>query len=475
MGVNISWRLVSKPHYSSDTPCPVYLRIRRNDGSSESTINTGVEVPKSLWKDGTISKKHNDYTNILRTLIKVRKDVESIITELEENDNFPHPKLVRKEYENIVLYRESHTEQGLSYQECWKRFLHKKKVETTFYTHRMYVQLYKRLEEFSKDTKVEISFEYLVSENFETDFKQWSWEVRGHKNSFVRKNLTSIKSFLNYCKSNRFIDLQLREYKKPKVLERQEVIHLKREEVLRLSRITKYDYVQGKSYRKEITQIRDVNRFDTVRYFNNWELVKDLMVFMCVTGCRWSDLHHMTWDSQNFDNETFTWENQKTKKYTTVPIDPIGVEILKKYGRSKSRRMKLFPKYSSVHFNENIKKIFLDLNMNRLVSVTKMMGTKSVDTEKVPLYEVISSHVGRRTFIMNLIEKGSDYKTIMTMTGHSDVKSLMKYISVDEGRIEFGRNLYSEKEGTETELVKLFQKLTPEKKSLVIGMIKSMI
>lgn len=48
-------------------------------------------------------------------------------------------------------------------------------------------------------------------------------------------------------------------------------------------------------------------------FYNNWEIVIDLMLFMCVTGCRWNDVHHMTWDSQDFDNETFQWLNQKTR------------------------------------------------------------------------------------------------------------------------------------------------------------------
>ena len=52
----------------------------------------------------------------------------------------------------------------------------------------------------------------------------------------------------------------------------------------------------------------------------------------------------------------------------------------------------------------------------------------------------------------NLIEKGHDYKTIMSMTGHSDIKSLMKYVSVDDGRIEVGRNLYSNSEDRESDV-----------------------
>ena len=44
----------------------------------------------------------------------------------------------------------------------------------------------------------------------------------------------------------------------------------------------------------------------------------------------------------------------------------------------------------------------------------------------------------------------------MSMTGHSDIKSLMKYVSVDDGRIEVGRNLYSNSEDRESDVQKLF-------------------
>lgn len=475
MGLNISWRLVTKSNKKLDTKSPIYLRIRTSDGSSETTINSGLEVEKKYWKDGSVSRKHSDYTNFVRYLAKVQSDVESIITELTEENKTPRPKLVRKRFQELEKKRNDRTEIVLTYEQSWERFLHKKKIETSFYTHRMYKQLYHRLEEFGQDKKVIISFEYLVSEQFETDFKDWSWNKKGYKNSYVRKNLTSIKSFLNYCKRNKFILLDLRDYKKPKEIDRKEVIYLKKDEVLKLSEVKKFNYREGETYRKEIVQIIDVDRRGKEVFYNNWEIVIDLMLFMCVTGCRWNDVHHMTWDSQDFDNETFQWLNQKTKKYTKVPLDPIGIEIVKKYGKNKSREMNIFPKYSSVHFNENIKKIFKDLNLNRLVSVTRMMGAKSVDNEKVPLYQVVSSHVGRRTFIMNLIEKGHDYKTIMSMTGHSDIKSLMKYVSVDDGRIEVGRNLYSNSEGRDSDVLKLFNQLSESNKEFIVDTIKRLV
>lgn len=475
MNVKLQWRLIKRKNKNSYKKSYIYLRIRDNDVGKESTINSDIEIDNKYWKGGYLSKKHPNYTNLVRLLGKMRDDVESIISEIKNEDKYPFPSLIKKRYKDLQKEKKNETVSFLSYDECWDKFLHQKKVETSFYTHRMYLQLYKRLNEFSKFKKITLTFEYLISTEFETEFKEWSWNVKNHKNSFVRKNLTSLKSFMNFCDSNQYIDIKIRNYKKPKVLDKQEVIFLKKEEVLKLFNTNKYDYVEGKVFRKEIVPVTDYNKFGTVIYYNNWELVIDLMLFMCISGCRWNDLHYLTWDSTNFDKETFTWENKKTNKFTTIPLDKIGISILKKYGKSKSRDMKIFPKYSGVHFNIQIKKIFKDLNLNRLVDVSKMMGVKTINTNKKRLYEVVSSHVGRRTFVMNLIDKGIDYKTIMTMTGHSDIKSLMKYVSVGEQSLESVRNMYVEKKNDDSELIRLYHQLEPSKQIVVMDLIKNLI
>jgi integrase len=475
MSLTVSFRVIRKTDIGVNNELPIQLRIRTPDGSSETTINTGSSIQLKYWKNGTVSTRCPNYTNISRNLTRIRQEIEEIIIGLEEEGKFPNPKLVKNLYEKTIDEREKQSLQPLSYEECWKKFLNKKKVETSRHTHIMYRMLYQRLNEFSKEQKVQLTFEYLVSSDFETDFKKWSWEIRKHKNSFVRKNLTSIKSFLNFCHQNNYINVKLRNYSKPKELEKVEVVYLTKEEVLKLYSFTKYDFSDGKIYPLGVVLIEDKNRLGKVRHFTNWEVTKDMFLFMCVIGCRWGDLHTLTWDSQNFDNETFVWENQKTKKYTTVPLDKIGIEVLKKYGKSKSRTMTIFPKYSQVKFNKTLKKICKELNLKRLVSVSKLMGSKTIDTEKKPLYEVVSSHSGRRSFIMNLLSKDVDYKTIMTMTGHSDVKSLMKYVSVNNERVELGRNIYSETGNSQSQLELLFGKLTEKDKERVLDYMKLLI
>ena len=61
------------------------------------------------------------------------------------------------------------------------------------------------------------------------------------------------------------------------------------------------------------------------------------------------------------------------------------------------------------------------------------------------------------------------------MTGHSDIKSLMKYVSVDDGRIEVGRNLYSNSVGRDSDVLKLFNHLSKSNKEFIFDTIKRLI
>ena len=55
----------------------------------------------------------------------------------------------------------------------------------------------------------------------------------------------------------------------------------------------------------------------------------------------------------------------------------------------------------------------------------------------VPLYQVISSHIGRRTFIREQIQSGKPIRTIMSLSGHNSQKVFDRYYDVlKEDRME---------------------------------------
>jgi integrase len=80
------------------------------------------------------------------------------------------------------------------------------------------------------------------------------------------------------------------------------------------------------------------------------------------------------------------------------------------------------------HLNESIKNIGQVVGINNEEIVVSFQGGKR--TEKVvPRYELLSSHVRRRTFITLSIKKG--IPIIQSITGHKDLKSFQKYIKLN--------------------------------------------
>jgi hypothetical protein len=96
MGINISFRVIRKSDSDRESDLPIQLRIRTNDGLLETTINTGSSIQLKYWKNGTVSTRCPDYTNISRNLTRIRQNVEEIVIGLEEEGKFPNPKLDMK-------------------------------------------------------------------------------------------------------------------------------------------------------------------------------------------------------------------------------------------------------------------------------------------------------------------------------------------------------------------------------------------
>lgn len=160
------------------------------------------------------------------------------------------------------------------------------------------------------------------------------------------------------------------------------------------------------------------------------ELQRDIFIFQCMVGCRIGDLYKLNKDS--ISNGYVHYIQEKTKggnpRTIRVPLMPIGQEILHKYRDIEGDR--LFPFMSQQKYNVYIKKIFRAVGIKRMV--TRLNPTTNMD-ERLPICEVASSHMARRTFIGNLYKYNPDQKLVSSVTGHKENSSAFnRYASVDD-------------------------------------------
>ncbi len=159
------------------------------------------------------------------------------------------------------------------------------------------------------------------------------------------------------------------------------------------------------------------------------EKVKDLFVFGCYTGQRWSDIENFK--KEDIKNNAWEFEAHKTKKFTRVPFVGFcapALTILKKYDYD-------LPKITNQKFNLYIKEVFRVVGFNRNVLIKRYSGKKLLKIDQ-PLHEYASAHMARRTAVTLLLESGMSMLMVMKLTNHTDTRTLLKYENAGQDALE---------------------------------------
>jgi integrase len=170
-------------------------------------------------------------------------------------------------------------------------------------------------------------------------------------------------------------------------------------------------------YLKE-RELVDLYRFDFSKN-KRLENIRDLFVFGCFSGLRFSDYSTVKAENIVKDGSDYFIKmiTKKTNSLVIIPCNPIVMELFKKYDSSPNKLPKTV---SNQTFNEYIKEAC------RVAGLTEKGRLSSkLDIE---LCDCISSHTARRSFATNLYLEGFPTLDIMKITGHSTEKAFMKYI-----------------------------------------------
>ncbi len=182
----------------------------------------------------------------------------------------------------------------------------------------------------------------------------------------------------------------------------------------------------------ELIKIREVQLKQN--YLDN---ARDWLLISCFTAQRVSDLMRNKYsDIEKKASGTMFlhYRQKKTKKDVSVIIPRVVEEILKKNGNSFPRPI------SSVNYNRYIKEVCRIAGIDELVEGAK---AKSIPMRKIgtvnrreavrklngkyPKWELITAHIGRRSFASNFTGNLPTY-FVKAVTGHSSEAMLAKYI-----------------------------------------------
>lgn len=301
-------------------------------------------------------------------------------------------KMLRSEFDSVFKKGKSKPN---SFFPIYDQFLEYKKKEGVIKhaTVKRYNSVRATLVDFEKDTKYKLSFGRM-NDTFYIEYMNYCRTEKKHTQNTLGRNIGAIKTFLGWAYKKKYhFNKDYENFKKVSA-ETNEIALTQKD----LDLIWEYDFSE---------KLR-------------LERVRDLFMFGCVTGLRYSDYSCVNRGNINGDNIQMI--SKKTSDALTIPLNDYSQFILMKYDYD-------LPTISEQKFREYIKEVCEIVGLDQPTIKTTFIGSQRFD-EEIPKYKRVSSHTARRTFITLSLEKGMRPEVVKGITGHKNLQSFAKYIKI---------------------------------------------
>lgn len=194
------------------------------------------------------------------------------------------------------------------------------------------------------------------------------------------------------------------------------------------SSVTPADQKRKKSDYDIVTlTLSELRQFYTHDFSGDLHLdrVRDLFCFACFTGQRWGDFSNF--DKSQLQGDVWTFIADKTKRETQIDLTGFSspaLDILRKYDYQ-------LPKITQQKFNDYLKVAAAEAKINEPTKIIRYVGVNEIIIVN-PKSKFLSSHSARRTCVSILLNDFNlNVVHVMGITGHTDIKTLQKYIHKD--------------------------------------------
>jgi integrase len=270
-----------------------------------------------------------------------------------------------------------------------------------------------RICDASKLTKRELLTEKSYWKKFYQKFTEYLYKSGCHDN-YVGANIKVIRVFFNYLKNDK--DFFTGDFQRLFYVRKEEV------EIFVLSPEQLKFLIHDAAFQEMLTPQQ--------------ERIKDIFVFGCTTGLRYSDIFLLT--NKNFEQNNTDWylkiKSKKTKTFSLIKLPSYAVSIYQKY-QSKDPKASVFGSISLFNFNKNLKQIGELAGFTQTVEVSREKQGKShvLKTDKNNpqnrFCDKMSSHMMRRTAITTLLILGMPEHLVRKISGHSSASnSFNRYV-----------------------------------------------
>ena len=394
--------LLDKEKGKSDAK--IRYRVRWNGNTV--AFGVGYRVDVSKWSTDTQRCKNNTTHGKRKTLssvinkeiAKYEKAADDAFSLFERDGHIPTGNEFRKEFSKQVG-RE--TERSLGFFDVFDQFVQTQgfKNNWTTSTKKKFATIKKHLLSYDED----LSFGSLTEE---TMYGIVSYLLNnGMINTTIDKYIVQIKWFLRWAFDNGFYKGNLHNTFKPHLKgtsgSDREVIYLEWDELMQL-----YNFQFEHNYLSE---------------------TRDVFCFCCFTGLRYSDVARLK--KENITEDSINIVTQKTSDRLKIELNKYSKSILDKYSDRFFKNNLALPIKSNQKMNEYLKKVGMLAGLDAMLTIVRFHGAERIETTHRK-YELISTHCGRRTFVVNALYLGIPSEVIMKWTGHSDYRAMKPYVAI---------------------------------------------
>ena len=155
--------------------------------------------------------------------------------------------------------------------------------------------------------------------------------------------------------------------------------------------------------------------------------VRDVFCFQCFTGLRYSDVYNLK--KSDIREDIIEITTIKTEDPLQIDLNDYSRAILAKYKDEPFRGNKALPVISNQKFNTYLKDLGKVCELNQSETLVYFIGNERKE-KTYQKWELLTTHVGRKTFISNALFLNIPAEVIMAWTGHKDHKVMEKYYKI---------------------------------------------
>jgi len=391
----------------------VPIRMRVNFASKRIEFTTGYRIDATKWdadkqrvKNGCSNKLKQSASEINASLLEYYAEIQSIFKRFEVEDIIPTPEQIKEAFNALhkpVSEEPKPKKEALpcNFFQVFDDFVEDcgRQNDWTDSTYEKFAAVKNHLTNFREG----LTFEFFDERGL-NDYVGYLRDVKEMRNTTISKQLSFLKWFLRWA------------FKKG--------VHLN----------NAYDNYKPKlkSTQKKIIFLTwdELNRFREFEIPANkqaLERVRDVFLFQCFTGLRYSDVFNLRRSDIKGDHIEVT--TVKTSDSLIIELNNHSKAILDKYKDVAFEDDKVLPVITNQKMNDYLKELAEMAGIDEPIRQTYYKGNERID-EVTPKYALLGTHAGRRTFICNALALGIPPQVVMKWTGHSDYKAMKPYIDI---------------------------------------------